>query len=91
MQPQNWTLHIRSAYVQSIAIPQVNRRHTNHFPTLFTLIVRFDLIDPVVSYILGAVLAEPDVDEEVGVGFARSEVWTGICGAELFVNSVAKK
>lgn len=55
------------------------------------MIVRFDLVDPVVSHVLGAVFAEPDVDEEVGVFLARLEVWNSLLRAEFVVYRVAKK
>lgn len=59
--------------------------------SLVTLVVRFDFLDPVISYVLGAVLAEADVDEKIGVFLARLEVRTGVLGAECVVNRVAKK
>lgn len=77
--------------MQSVAIPQINRRHTNPFPSFVTLIVRFDLVDPEIPHVLGAVLAEPDVDQEIGVLLAGSEVRRSVLGAEFIVNRVAEK
>ena len=55
------------------------------------MIVCFDLVDPVISDVLGAILAESDVDEEVAVLFARLEVWSSLFGAEFVLNRVAKE
>ena len=84
MQPQNRTLHIPRPPMQSIPIPQINRRHPNPPPALIPAIIRRDLTDPVVPHIRATIRSKPDIDQEIGILFAGREVgcWSG--AAEFF-------
>jgi hypothetical protein len=72
--------------MQSIPIPQIDRRHTDPLPTLIPFVIRFNLFHPIVAHILGAILAKPDIDEEVGVVFTGAEVGGRRLAAEFFVD-----
>jgi len=63
--------------MQPIPIPEIDSRHADPLPALIALVIGFDFIDPVITHILGYILAEANVDEEVGVLFAGLEVWRG--------------
>jgi hypothetical protein len=74
MQPQHRAPHIRRPRMQPIPIPEINRRHTNAPPALVARIIFLDLADPVVSNVLGYILAEADVDQEIRVTLAGHEI-----------------
>lgn len=75
--------------MQSIPIPKINRRHTDSLPSVVSRIVLLNFVDPVFAHILRYVLAEADVDEEVGVFFAGLEVGRGNLAAELLFDGFA--
>jgi hypothetical protein len=55
------------------------------------LVIGFDLVDPIVAHILGAVLAKPNVDEKVGVVLAGAEVRGRLIAAEFLVDTLSEQ
>jgi hypothetical protein len=94
MQPQHRTHHVTSPHVQTISIPEIDRRHPDPLPPVITLVVFRDLLVPELPDVGGAIFAKPNVDQEIGVLFAGYKVWrrlvlvrpkfTGDASAEWF-------
>jgi hypothetical protein len=80
--------------VQSISIPEIDRRHPDPPPPVITLVVLRDLLVPKLPDVGGAIFAKSNVDQEIGVFFAGYKVrcrfvlvrpkFTGDAGAEWF-------
>jgi hypothetical protein len=49
------------------------------------LVIGFDLVNPILAHVLRAVLAEPNIDEEVRVLLAGAEVGSGLLAAKFLV------
>jgi hypothetical protein len=63
--------------MQPIPIPQINCRHPDPPSPLIPPIIPRNLLIPEVPHISSTIFPKPNVDQEVGVVFARQEVWSG--------------
>jgi hypothetical protein len=73
MQPQHRTADIKQPPVKSTSLAQVNSRHPRAPAPIIALIVRLDGPPPEIPRLRGAVLPEPDVDQEVAAVGVRLE------------------
>ena len=76
MQPHNGTSNIEQASMQTISLPQVNRRHARSPPAIVALIIALDGFGPEISNAAVTVLAEANVYQKV----AEFVVWFEIGG-----------
>lgn len=74
MKPHDGTLDVEEATVQAIALTQVDCGHASAASAVVALVVGGNDLAPGVSRLLGAVLAEADVDEEVAVFLVWLEI-----------------
>lgn len=77
MKPHDGTLDVEEATVQAIAVTQVDGGHASAASAVVALVVGGNDLAPGVSRLLGTVLAEADVDEEVAVFLVWLEVGCG--------------
>lgn len=64
--------------MQSISIPQINRRHPNPLPTFITRIILLKLLRPEFLRLRGAILAKALRYEKLGEFLSRHEVRRGL-------------
>lgn len=64
--------------MQPIPLPQIDRRHPRPPPPLIPLIIRLNSLAPKLSLLLGAILAESDINQEIAVVEVRLEIWGGV-------------
>jgi hypothetical protein len=74
MKPHDRTPDVEEAPVQAIAVTQVDGGHTSAASAIVALVVGGNDLAPGVSRLLGTVLAEADVDEEVAVFLVWLEI-----------------
>lgn len=89
MQPQHGTLYIRSSRMQSIPIPQINRRHANPLPSLVPRVILLNLANPVVAHLLFHIFAEANVNQEIRVLLAGLEIRCRSFGGEFVLDGLA--
>ena len=70
--------------MQPITISQINRRHPGSLPPIIALIIRRDGLLPKLAHLLGTILTETDVDEEIRVRIVGLEVRGGVFGCPCF-------
>lgn len=92
MQPQNRANDILSSQMQSISIPQINRRHPHPLPSLITGIILLKLLRPEFLDLRGAILTKPLANEELGEFLGRHKVGSGlvVLGAEVARDEVGE-
>lgn len=78
MQPHNRAPNIEQPTMQPIPLAQVNRRHPRPPPPIIPLVIPLDRLLPELSRLTRAVLAKPNVDQEIAEVVVRDEVWCGL-------------
>lgn len=74
MQPHHRTLNIWQTRMQPIPLGEVNRGHADPTSAVIAPVVLLDGATPKLAHILGTVLVETDVDQEIAVLGMRLEI-----------------
>ncbi len=74
MQPHNRTPDIEQPPMKPVPLPQIDSRHPCPPASVVATVIPLDRLDPKISHLLLAILAETDVDQEVAVVRIRFEI-----------------
>ena len=74
MQPHHRTVHIKEAWVESIAIAKIDRSHADSSSTIVASVTMLYSLHPELPRVLRTVLAKADINQKIAVLRARDKI-----------------